>query len=63
MINVDMFKYMQLKSFISRNFDFGYQSNFEGVLFGWEKDINMIGKIYNTLQRTYPTDYLLEKKY
>lgn len=55
---------MQLKSYISQHFhlkSFGHQSNLEGILFGSEKDIHMIGKIYKTLKRAYPTDNLLEK--
>ena len=41
---------------------FGHQSNLQGILFESENDINMTGKPYKTLQRAYPTDYLLETK-
>jgi hypothetical protein len=58
--NVDIFKYMQLKSFISTNFNLKSigQSNLVGTLFESENDIYMIGKIYKTLQRACPTDNL-----
>ena len=47
--NVDSFKYMQLKRYISQNVDFKsfrHQSNLEGILSESEKEVHMIEKIY-----------------
>jgi hypothetical protein len=57
--NADSFEYI-LKSYISQNI-FWTSSNLEGMLFQSEKDVHMIGEIYKTLQRAYPTDNILEK--
>jgi hypothetical protein len=39
---------------------FGHLGNLEGIIFESENYVHMIGKIYNTLQRAYPTENLFK---
>jgi hypothetical protein len=59
--NVDIFQYMQLKSFISRNYDLKHQNSLEGIVFESENYFYMMVR-YTTSQRAYPTNNLLEKR-
>ena len=63
--NAEFFKYMQLRDFITHNFNInslGQKSRVDDIIFNTETDKKMIGKIYNGLLKNQTAEHLLENK-